>query len=64
MTLKVCCFYYIWYSGWIPPVYYAWFSKIHNMQEFIERIVRWNKKRTLLTHFKQELHKHLNSNTL
>jgi hypothetical protein len=46
------------------PVYYAWFSKIHNMPAFIERIVRWNEKRTLASHFKQELHKHLNSNTL
>lgn len=46
------------------PVYYAWFSKIHNMEIFIERIVKWNEKRTLANHFKIELHKHLSSNSL
>jgi hypothetical protein len=34
------------------------------MPAFIERIVRWNEKKTLTSHFKQELHKHLNFNTL
>lgn len=46
------------------PIYYAWFSKIHNMEIFIERIVKWNEKRTLANHFRTELHKHLTSNTI
>ena len=24
------------------PVYYAWFNKIHNMPQFIERVVKLN----------------------
>lgn len=31
---------------------------------FIERIVKWNEKRTLTNHFKIELHKHLSSNSI
>ena len=46
------------------PVYYTWFSKIHNMEIFIERIVKWNEKRALTNHFKLELNKHLTSNSL
>jgi len=46
------------------PIYYAWFSKIHNMPAFIERVVKWNEKRTLLRHFKSELNNHLNSKNL
>lgn len=46
------------------PIYYTWFSKIHNMPVFIENIVKWNQKRILAGHFKQELHKHLSSNSL
>ena len=46
------------------PIYYAWFSKIHNMPLFIERIVKWNEKRTLLRHFRSELNNHLNSNNI
>lgn len=46
------------------PVYYAWFNKIHNMEIFIERIVKWNERRTLTNHFKSELHKHLTTNSI
>lgn len=46
------------------PIYYAWFSKIHNMPVFIEHIVKWNEKKILTKHFKQEFRKHLNSNTI
>ncbi len=46
------------------PIYYAWFSKIHNMPIFIENVVKWNEKRTLMRHFRQELNTHLNSNNL
>jgi hypothetical protein len=46
------------------PVYYAWFSKIHNMEMFIERIVKWNERRSLTNHFKVELHKHLTTNSI
>jgi hypothetical protein len=46
------------------PIYYAWFSKIHNMEIFIERIVKWNERRILTNHFKIELHKHLSSKSI
>lgn len=46
------------------PVYYAWFSKIHNMPIFIENIVKWNEKRILTRHFKNELNKHFINNNI
>ena len=46
------------------PVYYAWFSKIHNMPIFVENIVKWNEKRTLTRHFRQELNRHLENNDI
>lgn len=46
------------------PIYYAWFSKIHNMPAFIETIVKWNEKRTLTRHFRKELNEHLLNNKI
>jgi hypothetical protein len=46
------------------PVYYAWFNKIHNMPQFIERVVKWNERRILTRHFQSELRNHINSNNL
>jgi hypothetical protein len=46
------------------PIYYVWFSKIHNMPAFIERVVKWNEKRTLTRHFRQELNNHLANNKI
>lgn len=46
------------------PVYYAWFSKIHNMPAFVEGIVKWNEKRTLTRHFRKELNDHLLNNKI
>lgn len=46
------------------PIYYAWFSKIHNMPAFIETVVKWNEKRTLIRHFRKELNEHLLTNKI
>lgn len=46
------------------PIYYVWFSKIHNMPQFIENVVKWNERRVLTRHFQTELRNHLNTNNL
>ncbi len=46
------------------PIYYAWFSKIHNMPIFVENVVKWNQKRILTRKFKDELGKHITGNTI
>lgn len=46
------------------PIYYAWFSKIDKMPFLIEKLVKWNERRLLTYHFKNQLSNNIKNNTL
>jgi hypothetical protein len=46
------------------PVFYAWFSRIERIPKLLEKIVAWNEKRILVSHFSRELGERLTSKNI
>lgn len=46
------------------PIFYAWFSRIDRIPQLLEKIVAWNEKRILVSHFSRELGERLNSKNI
>lgn len=46
------------------PIYYAWFNKLHDMPQILEKIVKWNKKRLVGRELLREFERHASKGTL
>jgi hypothetical protein len=44
------------------PIYYLWFSKIHNMEKILETVVRWNKSMVYSREYRRQFNKFIKVN--